>query len=104
MKRLFLFSCIIMSSFVTTTDLNAEIFKLNDIEKVKSDLLIADSCGGGGHGARTVASKKEKKKKQAKAKLIVKKRILAKKASSGESTSKLEIEIKELEALLLEEY
>lgn len=61
MNRLFLFSYIIMSSLFKTTDLNAEIFNLNDIEKVKSDLLIADSCGGGGHGTRTVASKEEKK-------------------------------------------
>ena len=96
-KLLFL---IIISSLWTTADLNAETFKSNDIERVQKNLLIASSCGGGGHGANTILKKKEKEIKQAKVKLMAKKRIRAKKASLGQSTSKLDSEIKALEALL----
>ena len=102
MKNLFLFSSIFLSSLLITENLNAAVFKLNEVEKDKNDLLIVSSCGGGGHGAKTLEERKEKKKKQAKAKLNVKKRIMAQKESAGMSTSKLEAEIKELEALFLE--
>ena len=60
--------------------------------------LIA--CGGGGGGGMTPAQKAAKKQKQAKAKLSFKKRQLSKMAAAGESTTKLEAEIAELEALL----
>ena len=102
MKKLFLFSSILLSSLLLTKNLNAAVFKLNKVVNDKNDLLIVSSCGGGGHGSKTLEERKEKKKKQAKAKLNAKKRIMAKKESAGISTSKLEAEIKELEALLLE--
>tara|TARA_Y100001978_G_scaffold143879_1_gene128935 strand:- start:66 stop:374 length:309 start_codon:yes stop_codon:yes gene_type:complete len=102
MTKLFLFSSILLSSLFITQNLNAAVFKVNEFEKDKNELLIVSSCGGGGHGAKTLEERKEKKKKQAKAKLNVKKRIMAKKEAAGKSTSKLEAEIKELEALLLE--
>ena len=104
MKKLFLFSSILLSSLLITENLNAVVFNLNEVEKDKNDLLIVSSCGGGGGGlgAKTLEERKEKKKKQAKAKLNAKKRIMAKKESAGISTIKLETEIKELEALLLE--
>tara|TARA_B100000212_G_scaffold298800_1_gene243173 strand:- start:204 stop:509 length:306 start_codon:yes stop_codon:yes gene_type:complete len=101
MKKLFLFSSILLSSLLITENLNAAVFRLNKVEKDKNDLLIVSSCGGG-HGSKTLEERKEKKKKQTKAKLNAKKRIMAKKESAGISTSKLEAEIKELEALLLE--
>ena len=57
------------------------------------------ACGGGG-GGTSPAAKAAKKAKQAKAKLSFKKRQLSKMAAAGESTTKLEAEIAELEALL----
>jgi len=59
------------------------------------------SCGGGGGGS-TPAAKAAKKLKQAKAKLSFKKRQLSKMAAAGESTTQLEAEIAELEALISE--
>ena len=61
------------------------------------DNLLA--CGGGGGGS-SPAAKAAKKAQQAKAKLSFKKRKLSKMAAAGESTTKLEAEIAELEALL----
>ena len=57
------------------------------------------ACGGGGGGS-SPADKAAKKVKQAKVKLSFKKRQLSKMAAAGESTSKLEAEIAELEALI----
>ena len=67
--------------------------------KGSQEKLLA--CGGGGGGS-SPAEKKAKKQQKVKVKLSFKKRQLAKKAAAGESTDKLEAEIKELESLLLE--
>ena len=65
-----------------------------------SETLI--SCGGGGGGS-SPAAKAAKKLKQAKTKLNFKKRQLSKMAAAGESTTQLEAEIAELEALISEQ-
>jgi len=69
--------------------------------ELNNNTLLACGGGGGGGGS-TPAQKAAKKKKQAKAKLSFKKRALSKAAASGESTTKLEAEIAELESLLAE--
>ena len=64
--------------------------------ELSQDNLLA--CGGG--GGMSPAAKKAQKAKQAKAKLSFKKRKLSKMAAAGESTTKLEAEIAELEAII----
>ena len=69
---------------------------------LNKDNLLACGGGGGGGGGASPAAKAEKKAKQAKAKLSFKKRQLSKLAAAGKSTTEVEAEIAELEALLAE--
>ena len=80
-----------------------EILANNISEKfeyeISTDSILA--CGGGG-GGTSPADKAAKKVRQAKSKLMFKKKQLSKMAAAGESTTKLEAEIAELEAQLAE--
>ena len=67
--------------------------------EIYNENLLA--CGGGGGGA-SPAAKKAAKAKKTKAKITFKKRQLSKAAAAGEDTTKLEAQIAELEAELLE--
>ena len=86
-------------SFFVGNELLANHLTDSFANELYNETLI--SCGGGGGGS-TPAAKAAKKLKQAKAKLSFKKRQLSKKAAAGESTTQLEAEIAELEALISE--
>ena len=86
-------------SFIVSNEILANNHNLSERfeEQLSNGNLLA--CGGGGGGS-SPADKAAKKAKQAKVKLNFKKRQLSKMAASGESTTKLEAEIAELEALI----
>ena len=86
-----------LSFFVGNEILANNLSERIDYEFFNDNLL---ACGGGGGGASKPAAQAAKKAKQAKAKLSFKKRQLSKMAAAGESTTELEAEIAELEALL----
>ena len=86
-------------SFFVGNQLLANNFTERFGDVINKDSLLA--CGGGG-GGKTPAERAEAKKKKAKAKLSFKKRQLSKMAAAGESTTNLEAQIAELEALLEE--
>ncbi len=87
-------------SLIVSNEIHANIFTERFEYEISNDNLLA--CGGGGGGGSSPAAKKAAKAKKAKAKLSFKKRQLSKMAAAGESTTKLEAEIAELEALLAE--
>jgi len=84
-------------SFFVGNDILANHLKGNFEYELSNETLLA--CGGGG-GSMSPTVKKAQKAKKAKAKLLFKKKQLSKMAAKGESTTKLEAEIAELEALL----
>ena len=84
-------------SFIVSNEILANNLSEKFEYQLSNDNLLA--CGGGGGGS-SPADKAAKKVKQAKVKLNFKKRQLSKMAASGESTTKLEAEIAELEALI----
>ena len=86
-------------SFIVSNEILANNLSENFEYQLSNGNLLA--CGGGGGGS-SPADKAAKKVKQAKVKLNFKKRQLSKMAASGESTTKLEAEIAELEALIAE--
>ena len=86
-------------SFFMGNELLANYLTDSFANELYSETLI--SCGGGGGGS-SPAAKAAKKLKQAKTKLNFKKRQLSKMAAAGESTTQLEAEIAELEALIAE--
>ena len=85
-------------SFFVGNDLLANHLTDSFANELYNETLI--SCGGGGGGGSSPAAKAAKKLKQAKTKLNFKKRQLSKMAAAGESTTQLEAEIAELEALI----
>ncbi len=86
-------------SFFMGNELLANYLTDSFANELYNETLI--SCGGGGGGS-SPAAKAAKKLKQAKTKLNFKKRKLSKMAAAGESTTQLEAEIAELEALIAE--
>ena len=87
-------------SFFMGNELLANYLTDSFANELYNETLI--SCGGGGGGGSSPAAKAAKKLKQAKTKLNFKKRKLSKMAAAGESTTQLEAEIAELEALIAE--
>ena len=85
-------------SFIVGNDILANHLTERFDDELSSNNLLA--CGGGGGGS-SPAQKAAKEKTKIKSKLNFKKRKLSQLAAEGESTTKLEAEIAELEALLL---
>ncbi len=105
LNKVLKFSIVALVSFPLSFFVGDELLAKHLTERfeyaLNKDNLLACGGGGGGGGGASPAAKAEKKVKQAKAKLSFKKRQLSKLAAAGESTTELEAEIAELEALLV---
>ena len=104
LKKAFKLSLGVLITLPMSMIVGNEILANNISERFEYELSSNNllACGGGGGGGKSPAAKKAAKAKKAKVKLNFKKRQLAKMAAAGESTTKLEAEIAELEAQLAE--
>ena len=103
LKKAFKLSLGVLITLPMSLIVGNEILANNISEKFEYELSSNNllACGGGG-GGKSPAAKKAAKAKKAKVRLNFKKRQLAKMAAAGESTTKLEAEIAELEAQIAE--